>query len=108
VGRRVVVQPFLAVGVVLNVGLGGQWERGGRKKGKNEPRRKSWLILATHCLGLPFPGSPFWLLLPLGVFLHIAGPHPSGDGRGTRDSSSVVGSELGRGGGGGGGGRKGG
>ena len=38
---------------------------------------------ATHWLGLPFPGSPLWLLLPLSIFLHFPGPHPSTEGRGT-------------------------
>jgi len=74
------------------VGVSGRGKE--RGKGKNEPRLSSWPVLTAHWLGLPFPGSPLWLLLPLGVFLHLAGPHPSGEGRGSR--GSVVGSELGR------------
>jgi len=34
---------------------------------KNEPRLLSWLVLMTHRLGLPFHGSPLFVLLPLRV-----------------------------------------
>ena len=65
---RVVVQQFPAVRIVvtweLDVSTGKD-----REKGENEPRRKSWLVL-THWLGLPLPGSPLSLLVPLCVVLH--------------------------------------
>ena len=48
---------------------------------ENEPR--AWLVLVTHRLGFPLRGSPLWLLVPLHVVLHWAGPHPSVEGRGT-------------------------
>ena len=54
-----------------DLGLRGQWGQG-TKEG-----------LVTHWLGLPLPGSPLWLLLPLSIFLHFPGPHPSTEGRGT-------------------------
>ena len=38
----------------------------GCRKGKNEPRQKSWLVV-THRQGLPFHGSPLCVLLPLRV-----------------------------------------
>jgi len=63
------VHPLHAVRVVLSSGLevsGGE----GRGKGENELRLPSRLVLVTHWLGLPFPGSPLCLLLPLRVVLH--------------------------------------
>jgi hypothetical protein len=69
VARPVAVQPFLTVWVVLTPGLGVSGGEG-RGKGGNELRLLSWLILVMHWLGLPFPGSPLWLLLPLHVVLH--------------------------------------
>jgi len=98
----VVVQPFPAVRIVVTSALevsGGE-ERG---KSKNELRQKSWPVLVTHWLGLPLPGSPLWLLLPLPIFLLFTGPHPSEEGRGTAGLSSMVGSEVERQGGEGGG-----
>jgi len=35
------------------------------------------------------------LLHPLSVFLHLEGPHPSGEGRGTRDRAPWLGASWG-------------
>ena len=65
---RVVVQPFPPVRIVVTWELDVSTGKVG-EKGENEPRRKSWLVL-THWLGLPLPGSPLSLLVPLCVVLH--------------------------------------